>query len=172
MAALASISDYLSLERICASPYCNTASGSASRYSVATTSGGVKRMKRVSMIFGTVLFVALGGIMVQRELAFSDRVGRLSDRVNQLESRNSDLLATLSELREELSGVKSTLQGEVQQREDFEADLVEWTDAANQLFRFLMSKPDAITAGSDPVNPCGPGSLGPFPNEDGELTCW
>lgn len=124
------------------------------------------------MILAVVLFVALGGIAVQRALGLSDRVGALSDRVNQLEGHNSDLLAKVSELRQELGGVRSTLQAEIQERENFEADLVDWTDAANQVFRFLMNRPGPTTSGSDPINPCGPGSLGPFPNEDGELTCW
>jgi hypothetical protein len=133
-------------------------------------------MKRVPIVIGVVLFVALSGIIVQRELTLSDRVGALSDRVGQLERERSGLLAEVSELRKEVSWVRSTLQSEIQAREELEADLVEWTDAANQLFGYLMNKPSPGTEGSGTIhpdnNPCGPGSLGPYPNEDGELTCW
>ena len=126
-------------------------------------------MKRVSIVFGVVLLLALAGIVVQREVALSDRVGALSGRVTQLEGDKSDLLAQVSELGYELNGATSRLESEIQARKDLEANLIDWTDSANQLFGVLLNKPGPTTLDD---NPCGPGSLPPFINEDGVLTCW
>lgn len=66
----------------------------------------------------------------------------------------------------------SELENEVRERENLEAELIDWTDSANALFRDLTNGPDP-TLGPDPANnPCGPGSLPPYINEDGALACW
>jgi chromosome segregation ATPase len=98
-------------------------------------------MKRVSMIFGAILFVALAGIVIQREVALSGRVGALSDRVTQLEAEKSDLLSQVSELGYDLNGVTSKLESEIQERENLKADLIDWTDKANELFGVLVNDP-------------------------------